>query len=504
MHSFFVTIRIVIKATNISFSYGTEPMFEMASFLVGKGQKVGLVGVNGSGKSTLFKLITGVEETSTGSLTVQGEIGYVPQEVKRDQTLENAPSIKEYVDPESKMPDFEIQALLAGLEYKVNSLETKPNILSGGQKTKLALARALIMRPDILLLDEPTNFMDIAGKHFVMNFLAHYNKTLIIVSHDLELLSEHIDKVLEINKQNKTIDEYKGTYDVYLRLKKEKEELLKRQVLVQQKKIKRMEESLQKKLIRQKSKKGVRQRVVFQKRLEREKEKLPAMPEEVKAFKLNLPDPPRVGELPLRLTTISKSFGSLDVISNLNLTIRRGEKFLLVGPNGSGKSTIIKILMKVIQPDSGFVTEGENLKVGYYSQEFENFDMDATLLHWVQQIGCVDERRARSFLSRFLFDSSKVKQRIGSLSGGEKTRLSIALLMLENNNVLVLDEPTTYLDPLSQRIVLEALKEYSGTLILVSHVEEFVKEINPDRALFMPGARLVLWDNSLLSKISEV
>lgn len=493
----------MIKVSDISFTYGADPIYDKASFRISRGQKVGLVGPNGAGKSTLFRVIIGSEEIQDGKVEVKGDVGYVPQEVKRDRELEKASSIRSYLDPKNKRLDCELEKLLSGLEYRVENLNKKPQKLSGGQKTKLALARALLSEPDILLLDEPTNFMDTAGRKFVMEFLADYPKTLLVVSHDLDLLDKHIDKVLSIEKHSGKIIEYKGAYSDYVRLKKEHERLLKREIVVKQKKIKRMEESLQKKLIKQKSKKGVKQRVVFQKRIEREKAKMPAMPPEIKKFKLDLPEPARVAELPLKAIEISKSFGDKSVLSDMTFSLKRGEKMMLIGKNGAGKSTLIKCLLGVIKPDKGYVVKADNARIGYYSQEFENFDMEKRVLDFVAERGRVHEGRARAFLGRFMFDDTKVKQRIGSLSGGEKTRLSIALLMLENNNVLVLDEPTTYLDPMSQRIILEAIKEYKGTLLLVSHVTDFVAELTPTRVILMPEGRVTLWDDVYLTSVSE-
>ncbi len=493
----------MIKATDISFSYGEKPVFDEANFLVARNHKVGLVGPNGAGKSTLFKLILGRDDLSGGNISTEGSIGYVPQEVKRDIDLEEADSILNYLDPQNKKEIHDIKKLLSGLELENLALQEKPESLSGGQKTKLALARALIKEPDILLLDEPTNFMDIAGRNFVMNFLANYSKTLVVISHDLDLLDHAINKVLAVNIVTKKIDEYTGNYTRFQKLKKEKEEFLKREIIVKEKHIKQMEKGLIR-MARFTSDKGVRRRIQQKRRIEKEKANLPEMPRELKMMRLNLPEPTRVGELPIRLFNINKSFGEKKVVENLSLAIKRGEKFLLIGPNGSGKSTVIKIMLSLVTPGNGHVEKADNLKVGYYSQEFENFDLDEKVMELVRRVGLVDEQRARGFLARFMFDAVKVNQRIETLSGGEKTRLSIALLMLEDNNLLILDEPTTYLDPMSQRIILEAIKEYKGTIILVSHVEDFVREINPSRALFMPEGNVKLWDNEFLSTISEI
>ncbi|MCL5090513.1 MAG: ATP-binding cassette domain-containing protein [Patescibacteria group bacterium] len=221
-------------------------------------------------------------------------------------------------------------------------------------------------------------------------------------------------------------------------------------------------------------------------------------------MKLFLPEPLRVGELPIKAKEISKAYGSLKVLKDLNFTIVRGERIALLGANGTGKSTLIKILNGVLEPDRGEVIRDENLSIGYYSQEFESFDLNKTLLESLTEKCSFSEGAARAFLGRFNFLGNKVFQRIGSLSGGEKTRLSIALLTGNNHNLLILDEPTTYLDVLSQRIILDTLKEYQGTMIIVSHTEEFINELSPDKAFLMPEGQMVFWSEDLLEKVGEV
>lgn len=264
-----------------------------------------------------------------------------------------------------------------------------------------------------------------------------------------------------------------------------------------------MEKGLSK-MVRFTSGKGVRRRIAQQKRIAKEKLELPTLPEEVRKIKINLPDPRKVGELPVRAIGISKSFGELSVLNTIDFTIRRGERVALIGPNGSGKSTLIKILIGEIQPDTGEVILNPSLKLGYYSQEFETFDFSLVVLDEFKTKTQKDEGFARSFLGRFGFLQDKVFQRVESLSGGEKTRLAIAEVCAIDNNLLVLDEPTTYLDVMSQRIILEALKEYKGTMILVSHTPEFVKELKPDKAFIFPESRMVYWDDDLLDRVLEI
>lgn len=492
----------MIKVENLTFSYKDTPLYTGVTFRVNKGQKVGLVGGNGSGKSTLLKIITGREHGFTGKVVLSGTYAGVPQEVKYDPDMEASRSAREYVDPDYTHEDHELYRLFSGLELDID-LSADPRKFSGGQKTKLALARALVKAPDVLLLDEPTNFMDVAGKRWVMDFLGNYDGAAIVISHDLELMDKAIDKVLAINVQSKLIEEYKGSYSDYIRLKAQREDLLKRQVMVKQKHIKQMEEGLHK-MTRFTSAKGVRARVRQQRRIERERLELPEVPREIKTFKIRLPNPANVGEIPVRAIGLTKSYGELTIFQNLDFSIVRGQRIALVGPNGSGKSTFVKILLGLGALDSGEVVINDQTKIGYYSQEFETFNFNDTVLDTFIDKTKTDERFARAFLGRFMFSGDRVHQRVESLSGGEKTRLSIAMITGVDNNLLVLDEPTTYLDVLSQRIILESLKEYKGSMILVSHTPEFVKELKPDKALLFPEGKLKFWDDKLLDLVDVV
>jgi len=308
----------MIKATNISFSYGHKPILCEANFVVGNNQKVGLVGPNGAGKSTLFNIISHRELPEDGNVEIQGMVELVPQEVKRDPTLEHSQTIRSYIDCTGQIEDHHLRKMLDGLEASELNLDDKPLHLSGGQKTKLAIARALLLEPDILLLDEPTNFLDTAGKKWVMNFLASYPKTLIVISHDLALLNKAIDKVISLNTHTHAIDEYTGNYENYVKLKKQKDELLKRQIQNEQKHIARMKESLSN-MVRFTSAKGVRQRTMLKRRIEKLEANLPELPREVKAIKLRLPDPAHVGELPIMIKNIYKSYDGRRVLYDVSL-----------------------------------------------------------------------------------------------------------------------------------------------------------------------------------------
>lgn len=492
----------MIKATNVSYAYPHGKVLDKVNFSVGKGFLAGLVGPNGAGKSTLLKLIRGEDYPLTGSIDVSGSIGYVPQEIKHDAVMEQATSVHDYIDPETKKEDHELETMMHGLELEV-SLSERPQHMSGGQKTKLAILRALIAEPSVLLLDEPTNFLDIAGKKWLMEFLSTYPHTLLMISHDLNLLDKSIDKVIAINPQTKQIEEYKGNYTTFVKLKKEQDELLKRKIINEQKHIKQMEEGL-KKMARYTSKKGVRQRTVLKRRIEKLKENLPELPRELKQISITLPDVLNIGEIPLSAKNIVKLYDDEMILADVSLTIYRGERVSLLGPNGVGKSTLIKIMMGMIEPEAGEVERDPNLQIGYYSQEFETFDFDKTLWETVEETGHLRTDKIRPFLAKFNFPGTRLQQRIGTLSGGEKTRLSIALLMMQPSNMLILDEPTTYLDVLSQRVILEALKEYKGAMLFVSHTEAFVSELQPKRILQLPENKISFWSEDFIHNVGEL
>lgn len=493
----------MIEAKNVAFTYGYEPVFQGVSFLVPKGKKVGIVGPNGAGKSTLFKLLIQEEYPSEGTIRTQGTLAYVPQEVKRDDRLLRAKNIQEYIDPENRFSEATRNSVLSGLEFDQNKASSDLSQLSGGQKTKLALARAFLAQPDILLLDEPTNFLDEAGKKWVMHFLANYKKTLLIISHDLSFLDRHIHSVLFVNSHTRTVDVYTGNYTKFMKTKTQQEEYLLRSLRNQHKHIKRLEQSVEK-LKRNTSDAGVRQRVVLQRRVQRIKDALPPAPAEIRAIKASFPAPLQLGELALSAQGITKAYGSETILQNVRIEVKRGERVALIGPNGAGKTTLIKILTGALPPDAGEVRRSDQLHYGYYSQEFQAFDEDKTIEQVVRETNRLEPHKIFPFLSRFLFPRSRLNQRIATLSGGEKTRLSIALLMLQPHNLLILDEPTTYLDVLSQRVILEALKEYKGAILLVSHTKEFLSELKPERALLLPQNKTLLWSEELAEKATEI
>lgn len=491
----------MIQVKNISFGHTGEPLYHQASFSVPKNKKAGLVGLNGSGKSTVFNLLRKHEWPDEGKIVVDGEVLLVPQEVKNDTIQKQSKTVREYLNKARSHKDAVYLQLMHHMELSRISLESNPQKLSGGQKTKLAILYAVLSEPDILLLDEPTNFLDTPGKKWVMHWLSKYKKTLLVVSHDLDLLDRHIDKIIYINKQTREFEEYSGSYSSFKKLKADRDQHLTRYIKNQENRIRRMQKSIQK-LKRSNVEKVIRQRVQLEKRVQKIQADLPDLPQEIVNIKLNLPTPAHIGSMPLIVKNISKKFSDTQVLTDVSFSIHKGQRIALIGHNGVGKSTLIKIILGLTDPDFGQVILDDNAQIGYYSQEMENFQPNLNLIETLQQRTQATDGQIRSFLARFMFGKDAWKQAVGSLSGGEKTRLSMATLMLKDYNFLILDEPTTYLDVLSQRIILEALKAYTGTILVVSHTPDFLGELKPDKALLLPEEKFVFWENSLLQQAS--
>lgn len=493
----------MIQVKNISFSHTGEPLYEEASFSLPKNNKAGLVGLNGAGKSTLFNLLLKKEWPDEGQIRIEGNVLLVPQEVKNDRLQKKSQTVREYLLSARSNRDGVLEGLMKNMELDRVSLDDTPSKLSGGQKTKLAILHAVLSQPDILLLDEPTNFLDTAGKKWVMHWLSTYKKSLIVVSHDLDLLDKHIDKVVYINKQTRKFEEYTGTYSKFKKLKADRDKHLTRYIRNQEQAVKRMQKSVER-LKRSNVEKVIRQRVQLEKRIQRIQDSLPELPQEIVKIKLNLPTPAHIGSMPLIVKALSKFYGDKPVLEDVSFSIHKGQRIALIGQNGAGKSTLIKCILGLVEPDSGQVILDDKVKIGYYSQEMENFDPHLTLFQTMQEKTLATDGQIRSFLARFMFGGEAFKQTVSSLSGGEKTRLSIATLMLQDFNLLILDEPTTYLDVLSQRIILDALKKYTGTILVVSHTPDFLKELKPFKALLLPEEKFVYWEPSLLQKAAEI
>jgi ATPase subunit of ABC transporter with duplicated ATPase domains len=501
----------MLEIRNLQYEIGGKTILKDVSAFLGSNEKTGLVGVNGAGKSTLLKLIVGKIEKDSGEININGTYSYLSQEIHKeiafrysDQTL----TIGEYLilDQGLDIEEWEINKFLNNLNMKDKDSYSILSELSGGQKIKVELIRILLKKPDLLILDEPTNFLDIPSSEWLMKYLINYPNAVLVVSHDLRLMNRGLSKIWFLNELNKNVEVYKGNYEKFLKLKEIQDASLVRSIMNMEKDSKRLEKSAQQLAGRKTYKEAKRAAKRFEK-VEELKEEIrmkEKMLSKSKRMKITLPIPARCSRKVLGVTGISKSFGSNIVLKDVNFEVERGQKVVVIGKNGVGKTTLLKIFAGKLEPTSGNFVWGENVLLGYYAQEYEDLDYKKTVLENVSSVPTLEgwtSQYWRQFLGRFLITGDMVDQRVGTLSGGEKTRLALAKLFSQNLNVLLLDEPTTYLDPASQEVLLSALKEYKGTIIMVSHEPHFVGGLGVDHVLLMPEEKFLYYDIKYLQRV---
>lgn len=463
--------------------YGTT-LFEHLSLTVNLRERVGLVGVNGCGKSTLLKIILGMEDVDSGTIDVQDErIGYLPQEIACEPTDTVASFLGAYEHSDWQKP-------LRKVGLDADLLEVPVQSLSGGQKTKLALAQILMSRPTMLLLDEPTNHLDKATLDWLEDFLLHFPGGVLIVSHDRELLSRVVTKILEIDPANNTVHEYSGNYEAYLEQREKRIERWAMRYEEQQQEKKRLEQWLV--LKRQQASvhpNPATGRLIrnIEKRLEREiLDKPIARPLDATVMHQgDLSGEVHASKRVLLLDQISKTFGDRQVLRDVSFEVRGSERVLLVGENGSGKTTLLKLILGELEADGGEIRIGDNVQIGYFSQEHDVLDKENTVMDEFLRTDRMRRRpdNPRSALGAFLFKGEAVYKKVGTLSQGERVRLTFAKLMHQENQLLILDEPTNHLDILSREVIEEALSQYQGACVIVSHDRFFLKSIGVTRIL---------------------
>jgi ATPase subunit of ABC transporter with duplicated ATPase domains len=388
--------------------------------------------------------------------------------------------------------DARIEQLIAGLNIGGVTLEREVSTLSGGQKTKLALVRLLFQNPDLLLLDEPTNFLDVEAASWLMEFLGSYKGALLIISHDLDLLDRSINKVLRLNEFTHRIEEYRGTYSNYLTVTGDALALMEKTKAQQEREIARLRKTSQ--TLRGFGATRVSQRISVDKRIATLEASKPELPQTSRKLKIDFPMRQPSGLLVLQADKLAKRYGTREIFHNISFEVERGQRLVIIGLNGAGKTTLLRTLLDHTPLNGGKVTFGDRVRLGYYAQENEGLDYENTVLSEATNVLPEDSKRVRSVLGRFLFNGERVFQKIGTLSGGEKTRLALSKMVLDGPNLLILDEPTTHLDAMSRNIIGEALGNYHGTLIAVTHDIEFVQHLRPDTLLLMPEGRLVPYD----------
>ena len=511
---------IQIQLSNITLVLGAKRIFENLSWEIQHGQRIGLIGANGAGKSSLFKLIEGEHAPELGGSITRARLittGYLPQQPELDLTLtaldaalQGNPRVAqvhaelEKVEASLGEPEVygdekkleralerqhqlieeyhalggdsypeRVKGILLGLGLAQSELTKPLSVLSGGQKKLVGLARLLLLNPDVLLLDEPDNHLDLPGKMYLEKLIREYDGTVVIISHDRYLLDAAVTHIAELEDGKMTV--FEGDYTSYMA---DKEMRLARQeemFRAQQVTIKRLEAAIKRLAIWGKvydNEDLSRKSKSMQKRLDK-MDKVEKPVTERRRMELQL-NGWRGSNKVLELENISKSFGERKVFANVNETIWHGERVGLIGANGAGKSVMLRMILGKEMPDTGEIKIGPSVSIGHYAQEHETLDFNQTVLDAVRYAGEMSESRATAFLLRYLFTYKQVSQKIGELSGGERSRLQLALVVLSGANFLLLDEPTNNLDIASAEVLEQALEDFEGTVLVISHDRYFL------------------------------
>jgi ATP-binding cassette subfamily F protein 3 len=499
----------VLNIHKLTKTLGGRTLLRGADLSINWGERVALVGPNGAGKSTLFRMILGEDGPDEGTIERDeySITGYLPQEAG-EPTDETVIEIAMGITPEMTgllrtmrmyeakgdhgHPDFakaqdqfnhlngyqlepKAKKILAGLGFKQDDFHQPARKYSGGWVMRAHLAQLLVMEPDLLMLDEPTNHLDLLSLLWLQRYLLNYSGAILMISHDRDFMDSIIETVVEIDPDAAKLNSYTGNYSSYLQQREQRYEQQLQAYRNQQKEIEHVEEFIDR--FRQVSSKAaqVQSRVKQLEKLERiEKPRAPRKP-----FKFAFPQPARSNQKVMELIKVGQAYGEKRIYQNLDLTIERGDRIVLVGPNGAGKSTLLKILAGLLPIDAGKREPGYATKLGFYSQHrSETLNEDNTVLEEV--MACCSTLRdedARSILGTFLFRRSDVEKRCGVLSGGEKSRLNLVKFLVDPPNLLLMDEPTTHLDLLSIDSLVQALKSYEGTLVFISHDVHFIRTL---------------------------
>ena len=508
---------IILSAQHIAKSFGVNAVLRDVSLTVQQGDRIGLVGVNGCGKSTLMRILAGLDSQDGGEISlVRGTcIGYLAQQnmVTSGETVWN--ELQKVYEPvfamEKKLRELEnemahahtdpqrfaqlsadydrltqrfeeadgyswksmVSGVLNGLGFKPAQYDQCVDSLSGGEQTRLCLARLLLQKPDLLLLDEPTNHLDMETLQWLENYLAAYKGSVLVISHDRYFLDHVCTGIVEILMGSS--EQYNGNYTRYIAQRQERFESRMRAYEIQQKEIERQQAIIARYRMFNREK-SIRAAESREKALDR-MEKL-EKPVDERAIRFSFEARRRTGEDVLQLTEMSKSFGEKHLFHDLTLRVRAGDRVALIGPNGVGKSTLIKIIVGEEQPDTGFIRYGSNVDIGYYDQHQSTLHADKTVLDEVwDRFPQMEQSNVRGALGMFLFTGDDVFKPIHTLSGGEKGRVALTALMLRKDNLLLLDEPTNHLDMDSREVLEDALADFGGTIITDSHDRYFINRI---------------------------
>jgi len=479
---------LMLTIADVSKSYGTRELFSEVSLFIARTDRLGLIGPNGAGKSTLFGLILGEEKPDTGTIEWErgADFGYLPQESAPagDETILHIATSGKKLEPDEDDYDIDYtlepraKKILAGLGFKEGDALKLAKTFSGGWVMRAHLARLLVAEPALLLLDEPTNHLDLEALLWFQEYLTRYPGGLVVISHDRAFLNALCTGMLEL--RSGSLNYYHGNYDNYLTEKEARKAQQAAAFKTQQREIAHLQVFVD----RFGAKASMASRAKSkEKQIERLKEAAVEEPtEELRKMNFKFPQPPRSGLKVIDLKHVRQSYGSHVVYSDLNFAAERGQRIVLVGPNGAGKSTLLKILAGVIEIQGGERDLGSNVVPGYFAQNrLDNLDADATVFENVMSLRTnenqLTEQQARAILGAFLFRKDDVHKPISVLSGGEKSRLALARILVKPPNLLLMDEPTTHLDIQSIDALVHALKNYEGTLIFISHDVHFIRAL---------------------------
>jgi ATPase subunit of ABC transporter with duplicated ATPase domains len=524
----------VLQVQGLSVEVGGKVVVDSASFTVMPRDKVGLVGRNGAGKTSLFKVLGGESEPIGGKIMRKGGFGYLPQDPRIAGVLDSRTAVthilsgrgidddvvrleklrialeedasdrnvarysraeEEFRNKGGYYAESEARTIAAGLGLAADRLDLPIGVLSGGERRRVELSRILFAGSDALLLDEPTNHLDVDAKTWLLEFMRSYRGALLVISHDLDLLDEAITRVLHLDRpaEDNTghIVEYRGTYSQYLKSRAEDEARLAKKAVLQAKEIQRLQTVVDR--FGAKATKASMAHSV-EKRIGRLEAERVTGPQAGKVLHVRFPDPPASGGTTLEVRGLSKGYGGPPVFEDVSFDVGRGERLLVLGLNGAGKTSLLRILAGETEANIGDFRFGHNVNVGYYAQEHDNLRLEESLLANIRAEVppgvMLTETQLRGLLGMFGLMGEKVFQESGTLSGGEKTKLALAMLMVGRNNLLLLDEPTNNLDPPSRQAVADALVGWKGTIVFVSHDIEFVEQIQPTKVLLMPDGQV--------------
>jgi ATPase subunit of ABC transporter with duplicated ATPase domains len=527
----------MLQVRDLAVEVGGRLTLVGASFSLHDGDKVGLVGRNGAGKTSMLKVLAGETPAAAGVILRPGAVGYLPQDPKPrgagvdatglshvlsgrgldeaqrrleklHRTMEEDPSernIRRYTNAEDAFrtqggyaAESEVRRIAAGLGLGKDRLDLPINALSGGERRRVELARILFAGSDLLLLDEPTNHLDIDAKQWLMGFLRTYRGALLVISHDLSLLDQSITRVMHLDEGD--LIEYRGTYSQYRTARKADEERREKIAVRQEQEIRRLATLADS--MRHQTAKRARIAKSLDKRVDRlRSEKVEAVRHERK-MAVRLPDPPHAGAVVLKAEGLAKAFGDNVVFDDVSFEVGRGERLLVLGLNGAGKTTLLRVLMNELEPDLGSFELGHKASLGYYAQEHEHLVAGRSVIDHLRETVALPDQQLRALLGMFGLSGEIAFQDASTLSGGEKTKLALAMLVVGKHNVLLLDEPTNNLDPPSRVAIGAALRGWKGAMVLVSHDTEFVEELAPEKVLLMPDGTLDYWSDDFLDLVA--